>query len=244
MEYFSSIVGFIPGVIKALIRYFKFNLPSGKIFGLMIDNKKDLNIFVKDLFVPDNTSESPKIFSKEGAYKQANPNIASVWPNVEAIGVAKLFNLLGRLGKKDKLTVVEMSKGLDVWDSNIIVLGAQSVKSLEFYKVMDNVGYSMDSREIYDKETNQIIKRENEYGYGLVIKAKNTKLSEGRVGNAILLGGFGILGTQAAIHYFCNNIARLGKEFDKRYFSLIVRARISAGEQSVERLNQFTKIYD
>ncbi|MFA5109300.1 MAG: hypothetical protein WC458_02050 [Patescibacteria group bacterium] len=244
MEYFLSIVGFIPGVVKTLIRYFKFNLPSGKIFGTMIDNNKDLKIFVKDLFVPNNTFDSPKIFSKEGEYTQANPNISSVWPDVEAIGVAKLFNLLGRLGKKDKLTVVEMSKGLDIWNSDIIVLGAQAIKSLEFYKVMGNVGYSMDSREIYDKETNRIIRRESEYGYGLIIKAKNTTLPEGRIGNAILLGGFGVLGTQAAIHYFCNNIARLGKEFGKNNFSLIVRARISSGEQSAERLDKFTKIYN
>ena len=240
----SIFTKFIPSILKYAKQWCKFNRPAGKVLGSMIDDKEKLKIFVKDLIVPNNTLDNPKLVSIEGIFKQYNPNIEKVWPEVEARGIARILNLLGCLGKKDNLDIIEMSKGYDMWNSNLIILGAQAFKSREFYRVMEDVGYFMDEKEIYDNETKEIIKREKEYGYGLIIKAKNTKLIESKDGIGILLGGFGTLGTLAANYYFCNNISQLGKEFGNKYFSIVVRARIISGEQSVERLRDLDKVYD
>lgn len=224
-------------------RWWVFNRPAGKVLCGIVDNEVKLRIFVKDLLVPENTPEEPKLFSMEGLMRHINPNISIVLPEVEAIGMAKLLNVLGRLGKKDKIDIVKMSEGFHLWDSNLIVLGAQSGKSREFYEIMEHVGYEMDDANIYDRQNGDVIQREEGYGYGLIIKAKNKKLPEGRRGLGILLGGFGTLGTETAIHYFCQNIAFLGKEFGKDYFSLVVRARVNSGCESVERVGQYDKSF-
>lgn len=243
MDILLSFVSFVPSLFKWIIKWWKFNRPAGKILGGMTDNDLSLNIFVKDLVVPQNTSTSPKLFSQEGMQMQANPNIVKVWPEVEARGLAEILNLLGQLDKKDKIDLVEMSKGYDEWDENLIVLGAQALKSREFYRIMKNVGYSMDEKEIYDTENNQPINKSPEYGYGLIIKAKNSAVKGGK-GVGILLGGFGTLGTESAIYYFCKNIDILGKKFGKNDFSVVVRARINSGRESVERLTGLDKKFE
>ena len=238
MDYILSGIQFVPAVFKYCWKWWTFNRPAGKVLEGFVDNEKISKIFVKDLMVPDNTSENPKLISREGSILHANPNILKVWPDVEAKGTARLLNLFGRLGKKDKLEIVEMSEGYNSWDCNLIVLGAQSGKSGEFYNIMENVGYKMDGHNIYESETERVIKREDGYGYGLILKTKNNQLAENQKGIGILLGGFGVLGTEAAIHYFCNNIGILGKEFGNKSFSVVVRARIASGAQSVERVEQ------
>ena len=154
-----------------------------------------------------------------------------------------LLNLFGELGKRDKLEIVEMSRGYDFWDTDMIILGAQAMKCMDFYEVLENVAYSMDEQQIYDKETGEIIPREEpeKYGYGLILKAKNPQMDKGGVG--ILLGGYGVLGTQAAIYYFIKNIANLGREFGNKSFGLIVRAKVSAGEQSVKRMKKYDRVF-
>lgn len=243
MEYILSAIQFVPSVWKFCVKWWKFNRPAGKVLGSIVDNGKVVKVFVKDLLVPENTPEAPKLISEEGTMRQYNPNIDKVWPEVEARGIAELLNLLGQLGKKDKLEIVEMSRGYDSWNCNLFVLGAQSGKSLEFYKIMENVGYRMDSSDIYNSESGEVVEREDGYGYGLIIKAKNKQLAENEEGTGILLGGFGVLGTEAAIYYFCNNIRSLGKEFGKKYFSIVVRARIASGGQSAERIRTLDKVF-
>lgn len=247
---FSVLVSIVPEIIKAapnlgknFHRWYSYTLPSRRILEGIIDEGKLVRIFVKDLIVPDNTNNSPKLFSVEGAQLLAHPNITEVWPKVEAEGIIKLMTLLNQLGKRKKVEIVEMSKGHDLWDSNLIVLGAQAGKCRNFYDLMENVGYYMDEQNIYDHDANQIILREGGFGYGIILKSKNNQLPGNQSGIGILLGGFGVLGTAAAISYFCNNINLLGKEFKNNYFSLVIRAKITAGSQSVERLRNYDKVY-
>lgn len=246
----SSFLQFIPDVIKLLIsfiksiiRWYQFTRPSKKLLGKIVDNKNLVRIFVKDFIVKDNTINSPKLFSQEGPTTQAHPNIEKVWAEAEGRGIAMLFNLFGELGKREKFEIVEMSRGYDFWDTDMIVLGAQAMKCMDFYEVMENVAYSMNEQHIYDKESGQIIPREEpeKYGYGIILKARNPQMNKGGIG--ILLGGYGVLGTQAAIYYFIRNVASLGKEFGGKSFGLVVRAKVSAGEQSVKRLNQYDKVF-
>lgn len=192
------------------------------------------------MIVPENTREQPKLISQEGLSKMYHPNISKVWPEVEGRALADIFNLFGELGKTQKLDVVEMSEGYDQWNTDMIILGAQAIKCRDFYVVMDEVGYKVDDYNIYDHSTNEKIPRDSEYGYGLIIKAKNPQKSNGGIG--ILLGGYGTLGTEA-VHYFVNNIASLGKEFGSKSFSLVVRAKISAGKESARRIKKYDKVW-
>lgn len=226
-------------------KWWTFNRPAMRVLEGLASNRHEGFVFVKDLIVPENTIHNPKLFSVEGNSYQANPNIGKVWSDVEARGIAMLLNLLGRLGKKEKLKVEEMSTGYSKWDCNLIVLGAQAVKSREFYQVMGNVGFYVDDNNIYDFDTKEPIinEEQRDFGYGVIIKAKNNQLPNGKEGVGILLGGYGTLGTAAAVHYFCNNLQLLGKSFGKDYFSIVVRARIESGEQTVERLIKYDKVY-
>lgn len=246
MEY--GLVGFIWGIAKdfyqfgkSIVEWWKFKRPATKIFGSSLENKQMLRVYIKDLECPNNTCESPKLISYEGASMQYNPNIIKVWPEVEGRAASELLNLLGQLGKKDKLEIIEMSKGYDQWNTHLVVLGAQALKCREFYNLMDKVGYSMDEQNIYDNESKQVVERNPEYGYGLIIKARNPLLPNGKQGIAFLLGGFGTLGTEAAVEYFCKNVSSLGREFGNSYFSLVVRARIFSGKQSVTRIKSLDK---
>lgn len=229
---------------ESVIHWYNYVRPSRKLLGNILDNKNLLRIFVKDFIVKDNVFSAPKLISIEGPTTQAHPNIEKVWADAEARGVAKLLNVLGDLGKRKKLEIVEMSKGYDYWDSNMIVLGAQAMKCMDFYELMENVAYSVDENHIYDKQSGQIIPRDEpeKYGYGIILKAKNSQVDEGGIG--ILLGGYGVLGTQAAIYYFINNLAKLGKEFGSKSFGLVIRAKVSAGEQSATRLSRYDKVFE
>lgn len=220
-------------------RWFQFTMPARQVLGVAVDNKSVIRVYIKDLIVPDNTPSNPKLLSEEGQSLMYHPNIRKVWPEVEGRALAQIFNLFGELGKTKRLEVVEMSEGYNQWNTDMIVLGAQAVKCRDFYVVMDEVGYRVDDHQIYDAETGTIIPRDSEYGYGLIMKAKNKQKSNGGIG--ILLGGYGTLGTEAAVDYFVKNIAQLGKEFHGKSFSIIVRAKISAGRESAKRIKKYDK---
>lgn len=236
---FFTVIQFFPSIYSYIVEWWKFKRPAGLVFGNLMNNKKTLLIFVKDLIVPNNTFAEPKLFSIEGNVQQANPNIGKVWPEVEGKGVGLLQNLLGQMGKKDKIEIIEMSKGYDLWDSDFIILGAQAIKCREFYEVMEKVGYYVDEKSIYNKETGKPIEMEQGYGYGLIIKAEKSNPQD-KI-NGILLGGFGVLGTAAAIYYFVHSVNKLGDEFGNNAFSIVVRAREASGEQSTVRLKKYDK---
>lgn len=244
MEYLGiiwDIIKSIPKAYEAILEWWNFKRPASKVLGRIINKKIEVKIFVKDFIVPNNVSSSPKLSSVEGPTTQLHPNIEKVWAEAEARGVAELLNLLGNMGKRSNLEIVEMSSGFDMWNKDMIVLGAQAMKCMDFYEVMENVAYSVDEMNIYDKETGKVIQRENGYGYGLILKTKNPQIENG-IG--FLLGGYGVLGTQAAIYYFTKNIANLGKLFSDKYFGIIVRAKISAGKQSAKRLTKYDKVFN
>lgn len=230
--------------ISSIRHWYSYTRPSKRVLGGIADNKQLVRIFVKDFIVKDNVFADPKLFSIEGPTTQAHPNIEKVWAEAEGHGVARLLNILGELGKRNKLEITEMSKGYDSWDSNMIVLGAQAMKCMDFYEVMEDVAYSMDENHIYNKESGEIIPRDEpeKYGYGLILKTKNPQMDKPGIG--ILLGGYGVLGTEAAIHYFISNLAKLGKEFGNKSFGIIVRAKVSAGQQSATRIKNYDKVFE
>lgn len=84
--------------------------------------------------------------------------------------------------------------------------------------------------------------REDGYGYGIILKARNPHKMRGAPGVGFLIGGFGTLGTAAAAYYFREHLRDLGKEFGSRCFGIVVRASVTAGEQTVEGIPQYDRV--
>jgi hypothetical protein len=231
----------IPGVLK-LIELFRhwwtWSRPSRKLLEGLANQDELCKIFVRDFVVTKDT----KLYSVEPRLGVGIvPNVHELWPDVEGRAVGNLLNIFGQVGKTKNINIVRMSQDFGEWNANLIVLGAQAQKSFDFYTHMKFVAYQMDDKEIYENESKQVVKREDGYGYGLILKALNPLKTTGNRGVAILIGGFGVLGTAAASYYFKENFKKLGKEFDSNFFGIIVRAPVSAGEQATERLLAYDK---
>jgi len=224
------------GAGKALKNWWKSQRPLSKLLQGAADNNQPVRIFVRDLMIP---AGSP-LLSKDAGGIYYVPNVENLWPRVEGLGIANVLNVLGQAGKVKKIDIIEMSKDNGLWESHIFVMGAQAQKCYDFYSQMKNVAYYVNS-EIKDKQTNQIIPRENGYGYGVILKAINPYFEKG-VG--FLIGGYGVLGTEAANYYFWKNAVKLGKQFGSKCFGVIVRASITAGIGSTERLNDYDKVFE
>jgi hypothetical protein len=120
-------------------------------------------------------------------------------------------------------------------------MGAQAQKSFDFYEQMQNVAFKVDAKQIWDQTESKPVPREDAFGYGVIVKAKNPFTKGRQPGVAILIGGFGTLGTAAAAYYFREHLPDLGKRFGADYFGAVVRASVSAGEQSAQRLPQYDR---
>jgi len=190
-------------------------------------------MFVRDL-VLDANSKVLAIEPRIGAFEI--PNVRRLIPEVEGKGIAYIFNVLGQVGKTKNIEIMGMSEDVrGEWNSHVILLGAQSQKHFDFYRLMRNVAYRMDSENIYNTQSGAIVSREDGFGYGIILNAENP-FKAGKPGVAFLLGGFGVLGTLAAVYYFKEHFRDLGKEFGRDCFGIVVRAPITAGEEAVERL--------
>jgi len=167
------------------------------------------------------------------------PNVHELWPRVEGVAISNLFNLFGQVHKTKNTQIIEMSKDTGLWSSHIIVLGAQAQKCYDFYSQMKDVAYYMDP-ELKDKKTGVLIPKDTGYGYGIILKTTNPHFKNG-IG--ILIGGYGVLGTEAAGYYFAKNCAQLGKLFKRKNFGIIIRASVTAGVESTERLIEYDRCF-
>lgn len=216
------------------------SLPAQRVLGSLANNNVRLTIFIRDFFIANGTS----LYTQEGLNGMVGvvPNVTELWPNVEGKSLARILNLLGIAGRTKNIEIVEMGKDPGLWESNIIILGAQTQKCFDFYSKMNEVAFSMDALHIYNTKNGKPIKREQGYGYGIILKCKNPYFKGGK-GIGFLLGGYGTLGTEAAMYYFTNNIDELGKTFGKKSFGVVVRASISAGIQSTQRLSKYDRTF-
>ena len=233
---FQQVCQMMFSLYKSLKEWWVNKLPSQKVLGSISENDKKLLVFVRDLYLPPKTL----LLSRDGINGKFGyvPNINELWPRVEGIGLSRILNALGQNDKTKQIEIIEMGKDIGLWDSNLIILGAQAQKCLDFYKNMINVSYEMDAFNIINKKTRKIIPRVSGYGYGIILKCKNPYIKDAE-GYGFLIGGYGVLGTEAAAYYFANNLALLGNLFGKNCFGIIVRASITAGAQSVERIHKY-----
>jgi hypothetical protein len=105
---------------------------------------------------------------------------------------------------------------------------------------MNHVAYRIDDNNIIDNTDGRIVPREEGYGYGIVIKASNPLHVHGN-GVAFLIAGYGPLGIAAASYYVREHYQSLGRQFKRDCFGIVLRARVSAGEQAVERLGEWDR---
>lgn len=222
-------------LIKATKNWWSNQRPIGKVLQSITKNEKRIRIFIRDFEIP----AGALLLSREAGRIGQVPNVHELWPRVEGVALANVLNVLGQVGKKDNIEIIEMSKDTGLWDSNIIVLGAQAQKCFDFYDQMENVAYCMNP-ELRDATNNELIPKEEGYGYGIILKTINPYTSNG-IG--LLIGGYGVLGTEAAGYYFRKKCRDLGKRFDKKCFGVIVRASITAGIESTQRLESFDKCF-
>lgn len=237
LEYLEPFLSFLGGVryfYRTIKNWWSISRPAKKLLQDFSDDNKEIKIFVRDFFINPGTT----LLVREGLNGQVGyvPNVFELWPRVEGIGLSKILNALGQIGKTKNIEIIEMGKDPGIWNSNIIILGAQTKKCFDFYSKMDQVAYRMTGRNIFSNITGKKISRAGKYGFGIILKTKNPFYNNKP---AFLVGGYGTLGTEAATYYFANNFSLLGKMFGKNSFGIVVRALASAGVESTQRIEKY-----
>jgi hypothetical protein len=224
--------------LGVLIRFWRETRPSRRLLGGIADQGEPCKIFIRDFMNP---GASPILSVEAGRPMGVVPNVPKLWADADGRGATSIFNVLGQVGKTQNIEIVQMSQDIGEWNSHVIVIGSQANKSFDFYRLMQNVAFRVDALNICDAVSGEIVKREPEFGYGVILKCLNPFKTAGRRGIGILIGGFGILGTAAAAYYFREHFRQLGREFGDDYFGIVVRAPVTAGEQAVERLEKWDR---
>lgn len=226
----------IVSLYESIKNWWVFKLPAQKVLSHITQNKTELKIFVRDFFIQQGTP----LYSQEGLNGQIGivPNVGELWPRVEGIGLSKILNTLGKLDKTDNIEIIEMGKDPGIWNKDLIILGAQTQKCFDFYQKMQEVAYKINATDIIKISTGRKVTRAQGYGYGIVLKCKNPFITTHK-GFGFLVGGYGVLGTEAATHYFANHIQDFGRDFGNKSFGIVVRVSVTAGVQSTERLRQY-----
>lgn len=241
--YINDLKGFlqlISSLFQSIHTWWSYKLPSYKVLQEVKKNKTTFVIFVRDFFINPGTP----LFSQEGINGSIGivPNVFELWPRVEGVGLARLLGSLGKLEKTENIEIVEMGKDPGIWNKDLLIIGAQTQKCFDFYQKMDEVAFRVTQTDIIKQSTGRKITRQNGYGYGVIIKCKNPFVTDHK-GIGILIGGFGVLGTEAATYYFSKHVADLGKQFGKKSFGIIVRASITGGVESVERMSKYDTVF-
>jgi hypothetical protein len=223
--------------LRQALSWWRSTRPANRLLGQIVQPDEPCKIFIRD-FVLDKNAAIWSVEPRVGIGRV--PNVMELWGDVDGIASANIFNVLGRIGKSHNVNIMRMSDDVGEWNAHIFVIGAQSQKSFDFYRLMKNVMYRVDVDNVVDNRDERLISREEGYGYGIVMKASNPFYSDGD-GIAFLIGGYGALGTAAASYYFREHYQSLGSEFGTDCFGIVVRARVSAGEQAVERVREWDR---
>lgn len=226
---------------RGLWRWWLRQRPSWLILERLGERSEPVLVFYRDLWPPVgalfNTFEP--LVNRPGVI----PNIDKVWPHAEATALANLLYVFAVVDKHENLVLQPMSKDDGAWDAGIVILGAQTERCFQFYEQMESVAFRMtrDGNDIVDNTTAEKVKREPDYGYGIIIKTRNPHRTIGGRGVGLLIGGYGVLGTEAAGHWFRNHYGELAKDFGSRAFGVVVRAPVAGGAEAAVRLPEYDR---
>jgi hypothetical protein len=232
----AIIIPFILYGMKYLIRFLRDSLPARKLLEGLAKNEERCIFWLRDAY--QQSGSHLLEVSQRGV--GSIPNVMKWWAEVDSKAVADVLNVLGSQGKSENIEFHLQSENRNEWDANIVCIGAQFAQADLIFNECENVFYKIDNTNIIDVTKGQNIVMENDYRYGIIIKVKNLhKLKN--PGVAFLIGGFGTMGTEAAGYYFRTHFKELGKKFGKKCFGIVVRAKVAAGPQSVERIKEYDR---
>jgi hypothetical protein len=209
----------------------------------MANNNELCLIFIRHLFIENvdaATTPLRECLPRFGITASVS-NVRDLCADVDGIALANVLNVLGQAGKRENIRVIRTSEDRGEWNGHLIVIGGESQQSCDFCGSMQPIFYRLSSTDIYDTTEDCCILQEPGFVYGVILKARNPKRA-GRPGVALLIGGLGPGGTEAASYYLREHLDELGREFGSNCFGLVVRASVAAGVQSAERLVQYDRV--
>lgn len=223
-------------------------MPARLVLKGIADNSEPCHILVRDMLVElhqdpglslvDRWSLLDRAPQRLGGHIEGRgPNIPVVWADSDGKAIADVLKVLGQVGKRNNIRLVRRSEDEGERNCHIIVVGGQDQNAQHFYQAMRDVFYRMDERQIYDAVANRLLDMEADYRYGLILKATNPSKVTGSRGVAILIGGFGVLGTLAAAYYLRVRIPELARAFGGRNFGLVIRCHQEAPPETAERIH-------
>jgi hypothetical protein len=238
-------IGALLGVLLSTIVlvWYKKSRPYRLILEGMTHNNELCLISIRHLFIDDTTFEATPLRECLPRFGITAPvsNVRDLCADVDGIALANVLNVLGQAGKSENIRIIRTSEDRGEWNGHLIVIGGESQQSCEFCSSMQPIFYRLRSTDIYDTTEDCGILQEPGFVYGVILKARNPKRA-GRPGVALLIGGLGPGGTEAASYYLREHLDELGREFGSNCFGIVVRASVAAGVQSAERLLQYDRV--
>lgn len=239
-------------LMRRLLDWIRYRMPARLVLKGIADNSEPCHILVRDMWVELHQDPSLNWVDRwplldrapqrlGGHIEGRGPNIPVVWADSDGKAIADVLNVLGQVGKRDNIRLVRRSEDEGERNCHIIVVGGQDQNAQHFYQAMREVFYQMDERQILDAVANHPLHMEADYRYGLILKATNPFKVTGSRGVAILVGGFGVLGTLAAAYYLRTRIAELARTFGGRNFGVVVRCHQKASLETVERIHELDR---
>lgn len=229
----TMLVGGFISLFRKSLQWWNSQRPVNKLLGNLRFNHELCTFFLRDTYYKDG-----KLLEISDRGIGEIQNVMKLWGAVDGKAVSDVFNVLGKAGKNDKISIMELREDHGFWDTNVICIGAQFPKAFDVYKRCKNIYYRMDNVNIIRQSDNKIIKKEKGYGYGLIMKGRNPFAYSGK-GIVFFIGGFGVLGTEAAGYYFRKNYKELANRFGNKCFARVVRAHVYSGAQAAEALNEY-----
>jgi len=223
--------------------WYKKSSPHRSILEGMANNTEECLIFIRHLFIENvdaATTPLRECLPRFGI-TAAVSNVRDLCADVDGIALANVLNVLGQAGKMRNIRIMRTSDDRGEWNGHLIVIGGESQQSCDFCGSMQPIFYRLSSTDIYDTTEDCCIPREPGFVYGVILKARNPKKA-GRPGVALLIGGLGPGGTEAASYYLREHLDDLGREFGCNCFGVVLRASVAAGVQSAERLVQYDRV--
>lgn len=233
--------------VRRLLDWIRYRRPARLVLKGIVQDKEPCHVLVRDMQVELHQDPSLSWVDRwplldrapqrlGGHIEGRGPNIPVVWADADGKAVADVLNVLGQVGKRNNIRLVRRSEDEGERNCHIIVVGGQDQNARHFYQAMREVFYRMDETRIFDAVANRPLPMDPNYRYGVILKATNPFKITGSRGVAILIAGFGVLGTMAAAYYLRTRIADLAKTFGGRNFGVVVRCQQDAPPEAVERM--------
>lgn len=129
----------IPGVLqigKSLAGWWIALRPPRQVLGPLASNDEACTIFVRDFFL-DKDSKLTSVEPRVGV--GIVPNVRELWSEADGRGVSYVFNALGQVDKRQNISIVRMGQDTGIWDTNLVVMGAQAQKCFDSYQRLQGV---------------------------------------------------------------------------------------------------------